>query len=174
VSRLFLVGFMGAGKSTVGRIVAERMGRRFVDLDDSVEERTGTTIAEIFETEGEQAFRELESEVLLGVGGEDEVVVACGGGIVLSDENRRLMRDLGCVIYLAVTPEEALARVGGAQSRPLLAGKSGEVAAGLLDARRKLYESAADFTIDTAGKSPEDVGEEVLAAFETCGRFPDE
>ncbi len=174
MSRVLLAGFMGAGKSTVGRMVAERLALPFIDLDDRVEQQVGASIPQIFETEGEPVFRELESEALEQIAEEDDVVVACGGGVVLSDENRQLMRDLGCVVYLAVTPEEVLARVGGADSRPLLAGKGGEVAARLIDARRALYESVADITIDTVDTSPEDIAAQVLEALETCGRFADE
>ena len=174
MSRLLLAGFMGAGKSTVGRIVAERLAVPFIDLDDRVEQRAGASIAQIFETEGEPVFRAFESEALEEIAEEEDVVVACGGGVVLSDENRQLMRDLGCVVYLAVTPEEVLARVGGADSRPLLAGKGGEVAARLIDARRVLYESVADITVDTVGTAPEVIAAHVLEMLETCGRIADE
>jgi len=170
VRQVFLVGFMGAGKSTVGRIVAAQSGMSFIDLDDRIENRAGISIAEIFASSGEDEFRRLESEELATAASEGSVVVACGGGVVLADENRRLMKESGCVAYLVVTPEQALARIGGAESRPLLTGKSGEVAACLLAARRSLYESASDVMVDTVGSTPDQVAEQVLGYLSDCGR----
>lgn len=164
MTRLFLVGFMGAGKSTVGRIVADKLAMPFVDLDERIVARTGSSIPDIFDSSGEPEFRRLESAELSAVSGERDAIVACGGGVVLSDENRRLMKQNGVVAYLTVTPEQALARMGGAHSRPLLAGKSGEVATSLLEARRSLYESASDIVLDTVARSPEDVADAVVAA----------
>jgi shikimate kinase len=174
VSIVYLVGFMGAGKSTVGRLVAQRLDTPFVDIDDRIEERAQATITEIFQADGEEVFRALESEELGRIAHGEPSVVACGGGIVLSDDNRRVMRETGCVAYLSVTHEEALARIGGAESRPLLASRGGEVAAELLAARRSLYESVADITIDTAGRSPDEVATRLVEGLDRCGRLADE
>lgn len=161
MTHIFLTGFMGAGKTTVGRIVAERLGMPFVDLDADVEAREGREIAAIFADSGEDAFRCVETAVLAALEGAEDSVVACGGGIVLREENRALLRRLGRVFYLTVTAEEALARVGDTPGRPLLAGKAGRMAATLLAGRDALYAAVADETIDTAAASPAEVAERV-------------
>jgi shikimate kinase len=160
---LFLVGFMGAGKSTVATRLAEVLGEPFVDLDDRVVEAAGKPIATIFADAGEDAFRDLESAELRSLSGKEPSVVACGGGVVLRPENRALLKELGTVIYLEVTAGEALARIGDAKSRPLLAGAGGALAAtSLLSARETLYRSVADLTVDTVGRTPAEITEQVL------------
>jgi shikimate kinase len=164
MSHIFLVGFMGAGKSTVGRMVAERMGLPFVDLDDVVELAAGRTVARIWADSGEAAFRAAESEALASLTPVGPSVVACGGGIVLADVNRAVLKSLGRVVYLRVSAEEALARVGGGDSRPLLAGGGAAVAQRLLEAREAVYAAVADVVIETTGRGPEDVAEDVVEA----------
>lgn len=160
---LFLIGFMGAGKSSVARVVAERLGRPFVDLDAEIERREGTTIPVIFAEQGEDEFRRLETSQLSTLSEREPSVVACGGGIVTRPENRALLSSLGFVVYLKVTVGEALARVGDCATRPLLAGPGGPLAAtALLQAREGLYSSAADATVDTVGLAPAEVAEQVL------------
>jgi shikimate kinase len=162
MSHVFLVGFMGAGKSTVGRIVAQRMGLPFVDLDEMVEQAAGRTVARIWADAGEAAFRAAESEALASLASVVPSVVACGGGVVLADANRAALRSLGRVVYLRVSAEEALARVGGGDSRPLLAGGGAAVAQRLLEAREALYTAVADAVIETTGRGPEDVADDVV------------
>lgn len=165
---LFLVGFMGAGKSTVARLVAHRLGRPYVDLDALIEQRAASPVAAIFEERGEEAFRDLESEALDSVESMAPAVVACGGGVVLRADNRSTLKRLGSVVYLEVTAGEALARIGDTQSRPLLSGPGGTLAAtSLLSAREALYRSVADMTIETGGRTPEDVAREVVAFMES-------
>lgn len=173
MSHIFLIGFMGAGKSTVGRALAERLDMPFVDLDDHVEASTGLTVGELFETQGEPAFRNHESAALLAVADAPPSVVACGGGVILSDENRRVLKESGCVLYLAVSADVAMARIGGAETRPLLAGGGGETAAALLDARRSTYESVADATVNTTGLTPIAVADRLERAVTACGRCAD-
>lgn len=161
---LFLIGFMGAGKSTVARLVADSLSRPCLDLDDEIERSTGVPIAETFAVLGEEAFRCAESDALDALDGRDASVVACGGGIVVRPRNQAALKRLGTVVYLQVTPGEALARIGDVTSRPLLAGASGVLAAtSLLQAREALYRASADIIIDTAGKSAEQVAELVVA-----------
>jgi shikimate kinase len=169
VSHIFLVGFMGAGKSTVGRLLAERTGSPFIDLDEHIESSEGRTVQAIFAEDGEEEFREQEKKALQRVAQSGDSVVACGGGAVMGDENRATLKEAGCVVYLQVTPEEALARIGDADSRPLLAGDAGRVATSLLDARRSTYESVADVTIDTVGLRPTEIVEMICARLEPCG-----
>ncbi len=151
---VFLVGFMGAGKSTVGRMLADLLKRPFVDLDARVEEQTGRSVAEVFVEAGEEAFRAIESETLALLRGAEPSVVACGGGIVLLPENRHVLRELGTVVYLKVTAGEALARIGDVEGRPLLATGDPSAATTLLTAREGLYRAVADLAFDTAGQDP--------------------
>lgn len=163
-SHVFLVGFMGAGKSTVGRRLSSALHMPFVDLDQRIEREHGRSISEIFSIEGEEAFRLFERDALVAMEEEPASVVACGGGLVVRDENRLLLRHLGTVVYLKVTAGEALARVGDTKTRPLLSGSSGAVAAtSLLAAREGLYASIADITVDTSGRSPAEVARVIVA-----------
>lgn len=160
---LFLIGFMGAGKSTVARLVAERLGLVAVDLDEMIEQRAGRSVTEIFDRDGEDAFRDLETEALSALSALPPRVVACGGGVVLRPENRALLKRLGTVVHLTVTADVALARIGDVSTRPLLAGPSGTLAATrLLEARERLYRSVADLEVDTVGRSPDAVADAVV------------
>lgn len=164
MSHVFLVGFMGAGKSTVGRTVAERLGRPFVDLDVRIEAASRRPVSELFETEGEATFRVLEGDALEALAEEPRSIVACGGGVVVRDANRAALKRLGYVIYLRVSAGETLARVGDDGTRPLLSGGGGLLAAtALLEARETLYTAVADATIDTVGRSAEEVADRVEA-----------
>jgi len=164
MSHVFLVGFMGAGKSTVGTLVAQKMGMPFVDLDRTVESADGRAISRIFAEDGEARFRQLEAAALSSLAEAPSSVVACGGGVVTRDENRGVLRSLGTVVYLRVTVEEMLARVGDDPSRPLLAGGGGVLAAtALLDARESLYSAVSDVVIDTVDRTPESVADEIVS-----------
>jgi shikimate kinase len=165
VSHVFLIGFMGAGKSTVGRMVAAGLGMPFRDLDRDIEERSGRSVPEIFADDGEPRFRQLENEELASLAEAADSVVACGGGVVVDDRNRSLLKSLGTVVYLRVSASEALARVGSAEGRPLLAGPDPLGAADtLLASRECLYEAAADVVVDTAGLAPAQVADKVVTA----------
>lgn len=167
---LFLVGFMGAGKSSVGRKVAEHLGMRFVDLDERITAESGATVSEIFETGGEEMFRDIERDTLIALQDEPPSVVACGGGVILRNENRRVLKRLGTVVYLKVSAAEALARIGDTSTRPLLSGKGGATAAmALLAARESLYEAVADVVVDTTGRGIDEVAAAVLE--EVSGRL---
>lgn len=162
MSHVFLIGFMGSGKSTVGRLVAQRLRRPFVDLDHEVETQAGMPIAELFKTVGEDGFRDAEHKALSAAVQGPDSVIACGGGVVLRDENRRLLKSSGVVVYLSVTAEEALARIGDAADRPLLAGDARGIAPRILAARLSLYRATADVTVDTSGRTAEEVAEEIV------------
>lgn len=166
MSHIFLVGFMGAGKSTVGRLVADRLGVRFVDLDDLIEQAEGRSVSAIFAEEGEPAFRAKETQALLALEPEPPAVVACGGGVVLADENRAALSQRGRVVYLQVSAGEALARVGDSSTRPLLAGGGGAMAGSLLAAREALYRSTADFIVSTEGRTPQQVSDDIVRLVE--------
>lgn len=163
MSHIYLIGFMGSGKSTAGRLAAERLGMPFIDLDARIEGRAGMTVAEIFDARGEEAFRAVESAVLDSLATEPPSVVACGGGVVLHDENRRVLRESGTVVYLRVGAEEAIARIGDTSGRPLLARRDAlTMASTLLAAREALYRAVADIEVDTAGLSAETVAGRVV------------
>jgi shikimate kinase len=161
---LFLIGFMGAGKTTVGRLVAIKLGRAFCDLDREIESAESRSVEELFELRGEEGFRAVERDTLKRVAGHDEAVIACGGGVVTDEGCRAVLGGDSDVVYLAVSPEEAMARIGGDSSvRPLLRDAHLDAAAALMSSRERLYEEAADFTVLTVGRTPEEVAERVAA-----------
>lgn len=164
--RLLLVGMMGAGKSTVGRLLAGRLGWPYLDSDEEVLRRTGRTVPQIWHEEGEAAFRRQEAAVLAeALARPAPDVVAVAGGAVLDPANRDLIRASGAVVaWLRAEPATLAARVGDGAGRPLLeADPAGAVAA--LDAvRRPVYTELAEVVVDVDGRTPEEVADAVLAA----------
>jgi shikimate kinase len=161
---ILLIGFMGSGKSSVGRLVAEALSAPFVDLDERVASSAGRTIPQMFAADGEPGFRAAESAALEALAEAGPSVVACGGGVVLDDANRSMLKRLGTVVYLQVSAEEALARIGDTSGRPLLKGGGVAMAAALLRSREALYETTADVTVPTVGKTPREVAEAVVSS----------
>jgi shikimate kinase len=147
---IFLVGMMGAGKTTIGRILAKILDREFIDLDHELEARCGVRVALIFEIEGEDGFRRRESAVLDEWSRRPGAVIATGGGAVLADENRRCLKERGVVVYLRANGDELYRRVGRDRNRPLLltSDPRGRIA-DLLKEREPLYEEVARLTVDT-------------------------
>lgn len=166
VARLFLIGFMGTGKSTVGRLVAARLGWRFRDLDEEIVEAAGgASVARLFATEGEAGFRAREAAALARVAELDQVVVATGGGAACREDNLTLMLGSGLVVALEAPPEESVRRTGGASGRPLLDAQADPVGAAVaLLAARQPYYARAHIRIDTAGQPPDDIAAAVLNA----------
>jgi shikimate kinase len=119
-TNIYLVGLMGAGKTTVGRQLAKRLERRFLDSDQEIEAKTGVRIPVIFEIEGEAGFRRWESQALAELSRETNIVLATGGGVILAPENRRCLRDTGVVVYLHALPEVLHERTRHDRNRPLL------------------------------------------------------
>ena len=159
---IVLVGFMGAGKSTVGRLLAAKLGLPFTDSDHVIEERADKPIRRIFADEGEPAFRELEHAVIAGLLAGPDAVLALGGGAPGHPATRALLAGVP-VVYLRVGYAETLARVGGDQGRPMLARPDVQV---LHAEREAIYASVATVTVDTDGHSPEDIALEVQGALE--------
>jgi len=147
---LFLIGPMGAGKTTLGRIIAHELGYPFFDSDRVIEERTGVDIPTIFDYEGEQGFRDRESKIINELTKLKKVVLATGGGAVLRKENRDRLAQRGFVIYLKVSVKSQLERTSRDKSRPLLQIEDPEAKLReLADARRPLYEATCDFSVHT-------------------------
>src|SRR5262245_3626346 len=172
---LFLIGYRGSGKSTVGRIVADRLGWRFLDADAVLEERTGQTIREIFATEDERGFRKREAAILADLCTEREAVIATGGGVVLRENNRNLLKRYGFVAWLGADPPTLLARIQAdpttAARRPVLAGGGLAEIQELLAIREPLYRACADVEVAVATLSPELAADAILAACSTF-RWP--
>ena len=163
---LILVGYMGCGKSTVGQALAKERGMAFLDTDAMIEEAEDCSIREIFEEQGEGAFRDMETEMLRRLSNSAvNTVIATGGGIVLRPENRKLMQETGRVIWLSASPEETLNRVKHDTGRPLLDSESEAELAGkierMLRERGPAYEAAADCVVKTDGKRVEEIVEEI-------------
>lgn len=156
---IFLVGFMGAGKTTVGRALAERLNYDFVDLDEMVERLAGKPIQRIFSESGEAEFRRLETSAIQSCGDYKKSVVALGGGAYVSQTNRDILRAIGKTIWLDCPIEICLARIRYDESRPLLACDT-EMKA-LLERRLPAY-ALADFMVETDSRSPEEIALQII------------
>ncbi len=162
---VFLVGMMGAGKTTLGKALALRMKAEFFDTDKVLVERTGVPVATIFEIEGEAGFRRRETGILAELAERDDCVVATGGGAVLSEENRTLMRANGTVVYLRARIENLWERTRHDSSRPLLATPDPRATlAEILEQRDPLYREAAHLVVDTGAQSAATLVSRVVAA----------
>jgi len=163
-SNIALIGFMGTGKTAVGRLLAEKLGKEFIELDVLIEKKAGKTIPEIFKQDGEIAFREREIEATREVGENENAVIACGGGIVLNQINVDRLRKHSVIVYLTASPEVILKRTSSDKDeRPLLVAedKATKVER-LLKFRQPFYERAADITVDTSELEVTEVVEQIL------------
>ncbi|HEX79147.1 MAG TPA: shikimate kinase [Dehalococcoidia bacterium] len=164
-TNIALIGFMGAGKTAVGELLAERLGKKPVETDRLIEKRAGKSIPDIFSQDGEAAFRQLEVDVIGEVAGDKNQVIACGGGVVLNHINTDRLKEGAVVVYLTAPPEVILRRVLADTSvRPLLKSKNKEqTVRKLMRCRRPLYERAADIEIDTSELDIDEVAEHIIA-----------
>ncbi len=161
MDNIVLIGFMGSGKSTVGKILADRLELDFVDTDRMIEERTGRSIQQIFSDEGEDRFRDLEKRVVASICAVANTVVSAGGGVILRRENRSLLKK-ETVVYLRLTEEELLDRTARLSGRPLLRGRDRKARVrDLLSQRSHLYEQTADVIIDVEKMSASQVADEI-------------
>lgn len=167
MKNVVLIGFMGTGKTSIGRMLAARLGCAFHDLDRKIEEKHGTSIPAMFKEHGEAYFRAREKEAVRDTAGRSHLVIATGGGTVKDPENAELLRKNGVIVALTADVDTILMRTAARGSRPVLdqadAGDRRAAVVQLLEERRHLYEDA-DITVDTSGRSPLEVTEHILQA----------
>lgn len=158
---------MGAGKTTVGKLLADELGLEFLDSDKEIEDRTGADIGWIFDVEGETGFRKREATMIDELTGRSGVLVATGGGAVLLEENRKRLVSRGTVIYLNAPLEQQIERTSRDRTRPLLRdGEPGDVLAALQEDRGPLYQEVADFTFTADRRSAKALAQEIARALE--------
>ncbi len=159
-----LIGYMGCGKTTAGRYLAGKLQLPFLDTDEWIEKKEGCSVSCIFSQKGEEAFRRMETDCLRElIAGEEKGVFSVGGGLPIREENRRLLKQIGNVVYLRTAPETIFARLEGDASRPLLQTEDRmERICEMLKIREPFYEAAAWLTVDTDGKTPEEIVYEIL------------
>lgn len=160
---IFLIGFMGAGKSTIARTLQRELGFPLVEMDERIVQEQGMSINDIFAQYGEAHFRDIESQLVVDLGKQEPSIVSCGGGVVVRPENTQNMKKSGRIVLLKASPETIFERVKNSTDRPILNGHMNvEYIAELMEKRRALYEEAADITIQTDGKTREQICEEII------------
>ena len=164
MKNIVLMGFMGAGKTTIGKKLASALKYEFTDTDEWIEKEQGRKISDIFAEDGEAAFRDMETDLLKRLQNRTEkFVLSIGGGMPVREENRALLRNLGTVIYLKTSKDEIIRRVSGSRNRPLLQGGDLEKkVTNLMCAREQIYMETAHVEVITDGKNPKEVVEEIL------------
>lgn len=160
---IYLIGFMGVGKSTVAQELAQRTGAEWVEMDRQIEQQQEMPITRIFEEHGEAYFRDLETELLRTFENKENLIVSCGGGSVLREENAAFMKQNGRIVLLAAKPETIYERVKDSTERPILNGNMNPAyIAELMEKRRARYEAVADSTIWTDDRSVSEICEEIM------------
>lgn len=164
MKNLFLIGFMGCGKSTIADTLEKKWNFDRIEMDQELVRQAGMSIPQIFEKYGEAHFRQMETDFLRSLAAGENQVISCGGGVVMRQENVELMRQGGTTVLLTATPETIYARIGHDQNRPMLKGRHSVAGiAELMEIRRPHYEAAADVVISTDGKTAEQICEEIMA-----------
>lgn len=162
MKNLFLIGYMGTGKSTVAASLSDNYGMDIIEMDQEIADREGMGISDIFSIKGESYFRDVETNLLIEIQTQENQVVSCGGGVVLREQNVAEMKKSGQIVLLTAKPETILERVIDDESRPLLQGnKNVEFISTMLEKRRPKYEGAADIVIETDGKTAEEICREI-------------
>jgi shikimate kinase len=158
---IYLIGFMGSGKTTIGKALSASLGLAVIDTDEEISRLSGRSITELFNEKGEASFRLIEADCLRNLPVEN-LIITTGGGIILNEENRRWMKANGRVVLLHATPDEIMKRLEGDQTRPLLSGDKETKVSQMLGERMPLYLEAADIIIVTADKSVELIVSELV------------
>ena len=160
---LFLIGFMGCGKSTMARLLAKKTGKKLIEMDETIEAEAGISINEIFAKYGETYFRDLETDLIRRIAKEGNAIVSCGGGAVLREENISVMRENGKIVYLSATPQTIYDHIHEQTNRPLLNGNMNvEYIGQLMEKRLPIYEKAADVTVCVDEKEKNTILELIL------------
>jgi len=160
---IFLIGFMGCGKSTVAECLTNLYGMDTIEMDQVIVEREGMSISDIFAEKGEPYFRDVETKLLVEIQSQENKVVSCGGGAALREQNVLEMKKSGYIVFLTAKPETILERVKDDDERPLLRGnKNVDFIRELLDKRKPKYEAAADIVVKTDGKDVKTICEEII------------
>ena len=163
MKNIFLIGFMGSGKSTVASWLAKNYGMEIIEMDQLIVEREGMSIPDIFAQKGEPYFRDAETKLLIEIQSEENKVVSCGGGVALRERNVEEMKKGGKIVLLNANPETILERVKDDDNRPLLRGnKNVEFISNMMEQRRPKYEGAADVVVQTDGKSADVICKEIF------------
>ena len=164
---IILIGFMGAGKTSIGRVLAKKTGIKHIDLDEKIVEEIGMSIDQYFDLYGQGAFREKETEVLRKYLG-NRLIISTGGGIILKAENRDLLKEMERVVYLKTSPQVFLSRIKEDTStiRPLTISKPPEEIIEIFQERISLYEESANMVVGTDGARPEEIANEILYSLE--------
>ncbi len=162
-NHIFLIGFMGSGKSTVAKYLSRTYKMQQIEMDAQIEKKEGRSISSIFENEGEAYFRTLETEFLKNLDPKETFVVSCGGGAAVKEENVREMKKKGRIVLLLAKPETVYERVKYSHNRPLLEGNMNiSYIKELMEKRQALYERAADLQVKTDGRTAKSIGEEII------------
>ena len=162
---IYLIGFMGTGKTTISHKLQEMTGAKEVDMDAWIVEKNDMSINDMFDKFGETYFRDRETDAVREIAGTAPAIVSCGGGAVLRQENTQMMKKSGRIVLLTATPETVYERVKNSIDRPLLNGHMNvEYIASLMEKRRELYAEACDISVATDGKTPSQIAEEILKA----------
>lgn len=165
-NNIILIGFMGAGKTTVGKEIAKSTKKQFIDTDDMIVKQMNLSINDIFERYGEQYFRSLETKLMENLSKSDvECVISCGGGMPLKEENRQLLKNIGTVVYLRTGVQAVMKRLKNDKTRPLLMGSKDEVKEKIKQMHKErdpIYKECADFIIETGKMSVSEVCDKIL------------
>lgn len=162
-NNIFLIGFMGAGKSTIAAELTKELGMKRVEMDQMIVEQQKMPISEIFDKFGEEHFRDIETALVRELKDKKQMVVSCGGGAVLRDENAKLMKENGAIVLLTATPETIYERVKNSTERPILNGNMNVAyISSLMDKRKDRYFAVADYVVETDGKSAKEICAEII------------
>ncbi|UCC95237.1 MAG: shikimate kinase [Candidatus Omnitrophota bacterium] len=168
---IYIVGFMGTGKTAVGKVLSQRLKRQFIEMDDVIEQRQAKKIVDIFAQDGELYFRKLEKELLRELSAQTDLIVSCGGGLICNDENLELLKKTGVVINLKANPSTIYERTKKHASRPLLNVEDPLKSIEALLAKRQHYYHQAHYSIETDDLLPDQIADKIIGILKKRERF---